>query len=305
MPSERTFDREAGMTLVELMISSTLSLLLVAMTLSVTLANRQLYGTDMVRTRINQNIRSAFDIIETELRQAGERLPSGVPAIEIAHGTSSDVLTLRRNTLDDTLTVCQTVTTGAASNNIQLTTTTSPPPACIYGAQTASFTNWQAYRARNSNVATAYIYDFTSKGGQFFKYDGETNTNTGSAATSVMRIHSQTSAWTRNYPAGSTTVYAMSEWKFAMSTVSGQTDLLQLTQDQDTANVRNITYGVNSIRFTAVMKDGTTKTSLTTADDWTQIQYVTVTMTGSDTYRGKTITSTLSANLFPRNVLSN
>ena len=112
---------ESGMTLMELMVSSTLSLLLIAMTLSVTLANRAIYGTDVVRTRINQNIRSAFDIIETELRQAGERLPSGVPAIEIAHGASSDTLTLRRNTLDDTLTVCKTVNTSAGNNDIFVT----------------------------------------------------------------------------------------------------------------------------------------------------------------------------------------
>lgn len=295
---------QSGMSIIELLVASTLSLLIFSMGLSATVASRNSYSYDILRTRLNQNIRAAFEIINTEVRQVGERLPSGFPAIEIVNGTNgaSDQLILRRNLLDETLTLCQNIAINSVGGNVYITSTaTGVPPACIYGSQTANFTSWKNYRlADSSHVVKAYIYDFASKNGEFFNYDSEATNNT-----NTQSIHNQSGSWSNPYTATSSAVYILNEWNFTRSTVSGQTDLLQLTENQNTAQKKNIIYGIQDIQFKAIMQDGTIKTSFTKNDSWTQIKSIEVSITGTDTYRGRTISSTLITKLFPRNVLSN
>ena len=60
-----------GFTLIELLVSSSLGLLLIALVMASVLANRQLFKQDMVRTRTNENIRGALDIVGTDIRLGG------------------------------------------------------------------------------------------------------------------------------------------------------------------------------------------------------------------------------------------
>ncbi len=293
-----------GMSIIELLVASSLSMLIFGMGLSATIASRNTYSYDILRTRLNQNIRSAFEIINTELRQTGERLPTGFPALEIIDGGGnvSDQLILRRNLLDETLTVCQTITPSTAGGYVYITSTAAgTPPACTFGTQTSNYNSWRTYRlADPTGIVKAYIYDFVSKKGQFFNYDSETNNNT-----SIQRIHNQSGTWANTYTAMSSSAYILSEWIFAKSAVSGQTDLLQVTANQNTTNIQNIIYGIQNIQFKAIMQDGSIKDSFTVNDSWTQIKAIEVSITGTDTYRQRTLSSTLTTRLFPRNVLSN
>ncbi len=296
------------MTLMELMVASGLGMLIIAMTLTTTIANRDAYGYDIARTRLNQNLRSAFDVINTEVRQAGERLPATFPAIAIVNGASGapDQLILRRNLLDEVLTVCRTIVPATSGPNIYTNKTgTGVPPACIYGAQTTSFNAWHNYRLAKggaSQVVDAYIFDVTTKAGQFFKYDADAST----ASPASQYVRSQSGSWSNTYSENASAVYMLSEWKFQLSTVVGQTDLLQLVENENTSEVKNIVYGVQNIQFRALMQDGTTQTTFgSTSDDWTQLQAIEVTITGTDSFRGREISSTLTTQLFPRNVLSN
>lgn len=295
---------DKGMSIVELLVASTLSMLIFGMGLSATIACRNSYSYDILRTRLNQNIRSAFDIINSELRQSGERLPSAFPALEIIDGgtNASDQLILKRNLLDEILTVCQNITPSTVGGYVYITSTAvGTPPACTYGTQTSNYNAWKAYRlADPTTVVKAYIYDFVSKKGEFFNYNSETNNGT-----TIQGIHRQSGTWANSYTATSSSVYILSEWNFAKSTVSGQTDLLKLTQNKDTANPQSIIYGINDIQFKAIMQDNTIKTSFATTDSWTLLKAIEVSITGTDSYRGRTITSTLTTRLFPRNVLSN
>lgn len=298
------FTNNIGMTIVELLVASTLSMIIFGMGLSATIASRNTYSYDILRTRLNQNIRSAFEIINTELRQTGERLPTGFPALEIIDGggNASDQLILRRNLLDETLTVCQNITPSTAGGYVYITSTTAGlPPACTFGTQTSNYNSWRNYRLANSSgVIQAYIYDFASKKGQFFYYDSETDNNI-----SVQRIHNQNGSWANTYTAISSSAYILSEWAFAKSTVSGQTDLLQIIQNQDTANIQSIIYGITDIQFKAIMQDDSIKNSFSSSDSWTQIKAIEISITGTDSYRGRVLSSTLTTRLFPRNVLSN
>ena len=58
-----------------------MSLLIIGGAIGGTLSLRSLYAIDLSRTRLNQDMRSSIDFVGVYLRQAGERLPSGVLAI--------------------------------------------------------------------------------------------------------------------------------------------------------------------------------------------------------------------------------
>ncbi|MFN8391683.1 MAG: hypothetical protein U0136_15450 [Bdellovibrionota bacterium] len=293
------------MTILELMVASTIALFIVGMTVSTTVVNRDAYGYDIVRTRLNQNLRSAFDVINTEVRQAGERLPGSFPAIEIVDGASGapDTLILRRNLLDEVLTVCQTLTTASGPDVYLTSSAAGTPPVCVFGTQTANFNAWHSYRIGSaggtSHVVRSYIFDFTTKLGQFFNYSSDNTSGT------TQTIRKQSGSWAGTYTGLSASVYMLSEWKFQLSTTPGSEDLLQLVENQDTANPKNVVYGVKNIQFRALMQDGTSKTTFTKNDNWSQIRAIEVTISGSDKFRDRVIDSTLTTQLFPRNVLSN
>ena len=94
-----------GYTLIELLVALAVASALLGATLAVAMSSRESYTTDQNRTRTNQNLRAALDLVGIEIRQSGERLPSDFPALEIVDGAEGapDRLILRRNLLDEVL----------------------------------------------------------------------------------------------------------------------------------------------------------------------------------------------------------
>ena len=85
----------------ELIVSAGIGLGLLAATAGVVMSNRGLFNVDMVRTKLNQNLRSSLDIVGMNVREAGENLPGAFPAVELIDGGAGpDHLILRRNLLD-------------------------------------------------------------------------------------------------------------------------------------------------------------------------------------------------------------
>lgn len=292
------------MTLLEVLVASTISLGVLGMMITMVVSNRSAYTSDLARTRLHQNIRSAFDVLSSEVRQAGERLPFSFPAILIVDGASGapDQLTLRRNLLDQSLILCQALTTATVGGNFPISSSTAGlPPACTYGQQSTAYNAWRAFRTAQGGSYRTFVYDMGSHLGEFFVYNTEADSGTSQL------IHSTAAHWANNYTLGTTSAYAINEWTFKLSSVAGQTDLLQIIENGDTANPKNVVYGVQNIQFSALMTDGTTKTSFAATDNWGLIQSISVTITGSDTYDNgrKTVSATLRTDLFPRNVLSN
>src|SRR5690606_12792998 len=106
----------SGFTLVELMVAAGIGLGLLAATAGVVLSNRGLFNIDMVRTRLNQNLRSSLDIIGMNVREAGENLPGSFPAVELINGNDEpDELVLRRNLVDEVLKLCVVIDIGTAA----------------------------------------------------------------------------------------------------------------------------------------------------------------------------------------------
>ena len=148
---------DRGFTLVELLVANLLGVIVVGMTISVVLQNRDLYQHDITRTRLNQNLRSALDVIGINAREAGENLPAGFPAVEVIDGPP-DELILRRNLIDEVLKLCQPITAGSGPGPAYFSAVGSEP-GCSYADQTANYDAWRQERLDRGGVVSAYIYD--------------------------------------------------------------------------------------------------------------------------------------------------
>lgn len=287
---------DKGFTLTELLVVSFLGLTMLAMTLSATSSNRRLFKHDLVRTRINQNLRSALDIIGIDVRESGENLPSTFPAVEIINGSAGagDELIVRRNLLDEVFNVCQAITALSTNTNITVADNALTTPGCDKTSNATGYSNWQSYRTAHSGTVKAYIYDRVARVGEFFNYVNEQST---SSAYTIIR---SAGTWAHAYPVASSSVYVLEEWRYRL-----QNGVIQIITDQDTANPLDVVDGVSGFQVTAYMQDSTTKTSFAVTDTWTQIRSIDVSLSAQDSFEGQAMNKTVSAQFFPRNILSN
>jgi type IV pilus assembly protein PilW len=291
----------AGFTVVEFLVASFIGLLVMALAMSSTLSGRSLYREDVVRTRIQQNLRSAIDLITLNARQAGESFESTFPAILISNGSgsNSDELVLRRNLFEnEVLNICQDLTAGAVNTEI----VTSNDPAnlnanCRYtaGWQTFLMTTWRNYRTAQGGTVRAFAFNRSTRAGEFFPYSGEVDSS------SQLRVQRSSGSWTNNYTGDgvSAAFYLAEEFRYRLS--SG---VLQLVVNDDASSALNVVDGITDFQVLAHMEDGTTKTALAATDEWTEVVSLEISVSGSETIGGKTIADTLTTQVFARNILS-
>lgn len=278
-----------GFTVVEFVVSSALGLIVMAVILGVIITTRQLYAGDLARTRVNQNLRGAFDIISADVKQAGENLTSTFPALELSSGTT-DTLTIRRGLIEQIPTLCAAIGTVSAS---RLYIARGAAAGCTFGGNLTNYNAWSAYRTANGGSVDAFIYDVSTRLGEFFTYTGETNTGT------ELYLQTNGAAFANAYTVGATAIYLIEEWKYQ---VVG--DLLQVTIDQDTANPLSVIFGVTDFQASVTMANSTVVNTFARGDGWTNIQSIALTLSGTDSALGKTYDRTLSTTIFPRNILS-
>jgi prepilin-type N-terminal cleavage/methylation domain-containing protein len=284
---------DSGFTLLELLVSSLLGLVVAAMIMASLLSHRDLYKKDIVRTRLNQNLRGPMDIIGTDIRLAGENLGSGFPAILVENGAGgeADALVLRRNLVAEVAPVCVALTQGSTTG---LTFATSGTTAgCIYSTQTTTYNSWRNYRIAQGGSVPAFIWNSAARVGEFFYYNGEINAG---GTYSLTRVGS----WQHAYPVTTSAAYLLEEWRFE---VAG--DTLQLIRNQDNSDPVNVSFEISGFQIAVNMQDGTAKTSFAATDTWTAIQNVAVTLSTTASFAGNDVSRTLTSNFFPRNVLSN
>ena len=281
-----------GTTIVELLAASLLGLMLLAMILTTMTANRSLYKKDVVRTRINQNLRGAMDIIGMNVRLAGENLGPNFPAVELSDGNNGqpDTLTLRRSLIAEVLPVCVALNQGSG-NGLQFAVP-GTQAGCIYSGQTTSYNSWRSYRVDHDGSVPAFIWNPSAKIGEVFTYQNEVDN--GSSYTLLRQ-----GQWQHSYPIGSA-AYMLEEWRFDMVE-----DTLELIRNEDAANPIDIAFALSNFQVRILLTDGTSKTSFSVNDSWTKIQGVDVVVTGRETFSGRQIERSLTSRFFPRNVLSN
>ena len=157
-----------------------------------------------------------------------------------------------------------------------------------------SLTAWQTNRSANNGIVTIYIYDRVSKTGEFVDYVGDGS----SGGNNYLAISRATQA----YPANSTSAYVIEQYAFNLDLPS---KTLQLKVNGSNTT-KDVAYNISQFLVSVTMQDGTVVSSLAPTDilTWKNIKELNVNLTGVDSWKGKTVTRSVSGKYFPRNVLS-
>lgn len=287
--------QEKGFTIIELLIGMSLSLVVAAI-VSVNLRlQSDVYLTDIKRIRIQQNLRSAMDIVSMNVRQAGEGLDGLFPALLLTQQTSpkTSILSIRRKTLPEVLLACKPLTAGTP--RIFISDAASPSSDCLPANISSSLTAWNTAKTAAGGSLRIYIYDSVSQLGEFLDFT--------TAGSESGNDYVQVSALTRAYPAKSTSLYVLEEFQFYLDTPN---KTLMLKVNGYTASPDDIAYNISDFTVSLRMQNGTVATVLMATDPvgWKGIRSVILSLSGVDKWRTSNVTRTLTAEYFPRNVLS-
>jgi hypothetical protein len=284
-----------GFTALELLVASSIGLSVIALTLSLTTTSKNFLGKDVARARLNQNIRSTLDIMSSDIRIAGENLSKKFPVFIVKDRPTgkADEITVRRGLLSEALPVCIGLVSGTSgTGNIEVGNG-STTAGCGYTANKFALSRFKALRLEYGSDLRGYVLNTATNKGQFFDYTGEVDDG------SVLRVNHGTVTWQNNYPATLSVVYLVEEHHYLL-----QDDELRLLINQETNTHKTISFGLENLSARIFMNDGTTKTSFTESDIWTDIKYFEVSLEGKDKFKGKEFKKILTSKLFPRNVLS-
>ena len=290
---------DRGTTLAELMVAISLSAIIASMVVSISLANRNVYQKDLSRTKVNEDLRSALNIIGSEIRQAGERFPASFPAILITNGSASnpDELTLRRNLLNQVIVGCDTRSAGTSYSSANLSRASATTAVCTSPNQAANYTAWYNYAHPLPTQQYIYIFNQTTRNGEFLRL----LTSVGGTTSGVQYISFTPKSYSYAYTAEYTSIYMINQWRVRL--LNG---VLQIITNEDLSAIQNVVDGVTAFQVEALMQDGTTKTSLVNADNWSLIQAIRLSITGTENMPGgKKTVRTVTSDYFPRNILSN
>ncbi len=298
-----------GMTLVEILVSTSILVVVSSIVLSSIISFKKLYAKDVVNVRANQELRGVFDVISSEVRLLGANLPAVFPALLLQNGASGapDVLTLRRNLLEEVLLLCQNLTATSADRNLffsYVSTNLTPlPGACGHSVNANNFNVWGAYLAgEDSGEAKAYIFDASSLVGEYLTFESVENLSV-SAGVNQYRIFKTASSgnWQHNFSAANASVYLLEEWRIQLDTT---TNILQLVDSNDPSFFMNIANNITDFQVRVEMQDGTIFSSFTSSQQWQEIRAIEITLEVTEGPAGSPITRSWTSKYLPRNVIS-
>lgn len=285
----------AGFTVVELIVAMSLSMIMFGLVTGTIRFQSDVYVSDIARVRIQQNLRGALDIVAMNVRQAGEGLDAYFPALELTQVGSPTTgnLTVRRKIVSEVFSTCKALAAGGTE--IYISDDASVESACFPANVAASAANWATYRAAQEEPPRIYIYDRVAKTGEFVTYTAEGVTG----GDHYVQIAPVAAA----YPARSTSIYILEEYRFSLDAATGT---LQLFKDGDTDEPQDVAYHVSNFQVGMTMDDGSAKTTLAPTDalNWKDIRAVAISLSGEETWKGASFTRSVSGSFFPRNVLS-
>ena len=301
-----------GFTLVEIIVSMGLAAGLAVMVAGTVIVQKSLAKTDVKRSQANQDLRSLFDIIGTEIRLTGENLTADFPALELIDGANGDpdILILRRNLLDNSsvLYVCNS---NLRNNNRSVVFSnwddSNPGQDCDFNAtKLDQFNAWlDYYNKEGGGVQRAFIYNskHSSEGylGEFFEFES-VEIQTQSSGRSRYRLRTPANpGWAHTHRRNDgDRIYLLEEWRIELETSN---NFLKLVNSGDTTNFFNLTSNIGDFQVLIHLKDGSIVNSCRRADECTNITGVEVLITSFYNSYGETIEKEWSSKSFPRNIL--
>jgi type IV pilus assembly protein PilW len=290
----------AGFTMLELLLSMTIMLVAGAIAFSVAFGARRLYDADSTRMDVNQALRSATDMVTTEIRQAGEKLPPDFPAVELVSNANGDRLILRKAMMESVLQSCLDRSGGHTRIRIGLT---SGSGGCVIVADgdtdgyPDNIQEFREYRLANGDATdeldSAYLFDPVTGNGEWLNYTGEVDAGSDQWELIVDAISG-------TYPAtNQPRVYILDESRYDLA--SGR---LELRRDGSNSGL-GIVEGVTDFQVSFLMQDGSTETTFDNSDNWSQIRRIRFDLAAERELRDRTVSRSLTANVFPRAILSN
>jgi prepilin-type N-terminal cleavage/methylation domain-containing protein len=180
-----------GLTLVELLVATIIASMVIGVAFGGAAFNRRLYLEDQVRNSVDQNLRSAMDLLGADIRQAGEYVNRQDPAVPVmqlrddAANPGSSVFTVRRDLFDRSLPVCEDLGTSPSTyatgvTSIKVYDSASSVARCnsdSSGSNASLLTLWASYILANGGQARAYLYN--GNGGQFVNVTATSTTTSG------------------------------------------------------------------------------------------------------------------------------
>jgi len=286
---------ERGFTLLELLVALFISTTVLGIVVSTVLNLRNTYFTEIKRTQINGNLRSAMDIMSMNVRQSGENLLSAFPAILLEDGESgaSDTLTLRRSPITEVLILCADAAAG--TNVLQVSSASLSNGECIPANVGPVFTIFTGQLEASSGALRVFLFDNVTKQGEFAEYMSGT-LSSGQYSLSVGTL-------SRSYPQISTSIYVLEEYQFTRDAAA---DRLELTVNGAPESLAPVAFGVTDFQVTFDLQDGTTVAEFAQSGttDWKDVRAIRMTLSGMSEFKGHQVSSTITSTFFPRNVLS-
>ncbi len=285
---------EKGFTIMELLVASSLSTVIMGLVTANILASNNVYFEDVIRTSINSNLRAGMDIVSTNVRQAGENLQPSFPAVELLNGMGNapDTLILRRNKQAEVLTVCNDINAGATVADVS--DESRPNSVCKRVNADRLFDSFEAQRLDEGGTTRVFLYNQVNNTGEFVEFsDTDLDTN----------IEMQISGPLNSYPAISSSIYLIEEFRFSLDTI---TETLELYINGDLSTPAPVAFDTNELSIQVEMQDGTMLNNFDASAGhvWKEIAQISITLGGEVSRKNRTMSSSITAEYFPRNVLS-
>jgi type IV pilus assembly protein PilW len=282
-----------GFSILEMMVAMVITLVITASVAGNINFQKRTFTEGALRSRINQNLRGALDIIGTDIRIGGENLPMGFPAILIIDGVT-DQLVVRRSLLDEALPVCADIPAGYINPEITVADDSSATPGCAVDGIETAFNRWNEFRNNQGGTMRAYLFNLSTKAGEYFTVGSQTNNTT-----NLTLSKEESTPFSNNYPAGSSVIYVLEEWTYR---IDG--DELQVIQNGETEDPLTVLFGVDTFSVTATLSNNSTVNSLAANDSWTAIKFIEIKLEAEESKPNGSIRKAVTSRFFPRNILS-
>ncbi|MEM8778292.1 MAG: hypothetical protein AAGF26_05345 [Cyanobacteria bacterium P01_G01_bin.49] len=258
---------DEGMTLSELLMGTIVGLIVINLAFMGFSWNRQIYLRDQQTNSVNQTLRTVFEIVGADIRQAGEGFAEdpNFPSIEITYNsvTENSEVSIRRSLLSVSLPVCGAIRGGStdpvvvADNAVAGCSVIDEDNNGTGNGWPDTLDIWRNYRLSNGSTVRAYIFDGLGDG-EFFTYSGESVTPTTGTVTSAS-INANGQTWQNSYGnTGSSRIYLIEERRYRLNT---NDNTLELIIDDDNSQISKVVGGLEKFEVIANIEQNLSGTS--------------------------------------------